>query len=396
MFNIATLNQSFSEIKKRQEIGRGLRLSVNQHGRRVYDPPETPEGDEINLLTIIPNETYETFSRQYQQQIRESFGTEAKAGKLRKNHKGKKPGLKTLRLNRNIFDSEAFQSFWNTLARKSEYSVSIDEKRLIRQAARQLEQLTVPEYQAEIRSNRIEELSAEGIKNEDRGGQLTELKANFAPVDVVNELSTNTGISHKAAYHILNRMSHYSQIIKNPARFVQQASAKIKNLLMEEMLKSLDYRPTGDILDSNRFSDQYISYQETREVPSKGVYDKIIIEDSTEEAFVREAENDPDVLFVLKLPAFFTIPTPLGPYRPAFGVALKENTASSDKGCRFFVIDTKEFFNMEDDKKPTARGMSKMKCARKHFEALEGKTGAGMGCYIAPVKNYHKDFKDKI
>ena len=35
VFNIATLNQSYSEIKKRQEIGRGLRISVNQEGQRV-------------------------------------------------------------------------------------------------------------------------------------------------------------------------------------------------------------------------------------------------------------------------------------------------------------------------------------------------------------------------
>ena len=75
VFNIATLNQSYSEIKKRQEIGRGLRICVNQDGQRVYDKLDTREGQETNLLTVIPNETYETFVSQYQSEIAEIYGS---------------------------------------------------------------------------------------------------------------------------------------------------------------------------------------------------------------------------------------------------------------------------------------------------------------------------------
>lgn len=69
IFNIATLNQSYSDTKKRQELGRGLRICRNQLGQRVYDADGTKEGEEINILTIVPNETYETFAAQYQQQL---------------------------------------------------------------------------------------------------------------------------------------------------------------------------------------------------------------------------------------------------------------------------------------------------------------------------------------
>ena len=62
IFNIATLNASYSEVRKRQEIGRGLRICVNQAGERVY-------GNDINELTIVPNESYESFVAQYQQEI---------------------------------------------------------------------------------------------------------------------------------------------------------------------------------------------------------------------------------------------------------------------------------------------------------------------------------------
>ena len=89
IFNIATLNESYSDVKKRQELGRGLRICRNQAGQRVYDPEGVKEGEETNLLTVVPNETYETFAAQYQEQIKEIYGTTAAGSALRKKHKGR-------------------------------------------------------------------------------------------------------------------------------------------------------------------------------------------------------------------------------------------------------------------------------------------------------------------
>lgn len=73
VFQIATLRQSSSDIKKRQEIGRGLRLSVNQHGDR-QDAQSLGEGEvqQINVLTVIANESYETFARDLQSEMAEA------------------------------------------------------------------------------------------------------------------------------------------------------------------------------------------------------------------------------------------------------------------------------------------------------------------------------------
>lgn len=91
VFNIATLNQTFSDIKKRQEIGRGLRICRNQEGKRVYDPEGVVEGEEINQLTVIPNETYETFVAQYQSEIGATI-------QPRHTHKGSPRNEKIVRL----------------------------------------------------------------------------------------------------------------------------------------------------------------------------------------------------------------------------------------------------------------------------------------------------------
>ena len=67
IFQICTLNESNSVIKKRQEIGRGLRLCVNQQGERVF-------GFEVNTLTVMANESYEAFAKKLQQEIEEETG----------------------------------------------------------------------------------------------------------------------------------------------------------------------------------------------------------------------------------------------------------------------------------------------------------------------------------
>ena len=67
VFQICTLNVTKSDIKKRQEIGRGLRLPVNRDGERVFD-------DNINKLTVIANESYDDFARKLQTEIEDDFG----------------------------------------------------------------------------------------------------------------------------------------------------------------------------------------------------------------------------------------------------------------------------------------------------------------------------------
>ncbi|GFH40041.1 type III restriction-modification system endonuclease [Lactococcus insecticola] len=73
VFQIATLRQSSSDIKKRQEIGRGLRLSVNQYGERQdADALGENEVQQVNVLTVIANESYDTFARDLQSEFAEA------------------------------------------------------------------------------------------------------------------------------------------------------------------------------------------------------------------------------------------------------------------------------------------------------------------------------------
>ena len=76
VFQICTLNETRSTMKKRQEIGRGLRLCVNQNGERIHD-------DNINVLTVIANESYEEFAKKLQEEIEEDLNI--KFGSIKEN-----------------------------------------------------------------------------------------------------------------------------------------------------------------------------------------------------------------------------------------------------------------------------------------------------------------------
>jgi len=67
VFQICTLNETRSAVKKRQEIGRGLRLPVDQNGMRAFD-------DSVNKLYVMANESYEDFARALQTEYEEDCG----------------------------------------------------------------------------------------------------------------------------------------------------------------------------------------------------------------------------------------------------------------------------------------------------------------------------------
>jgi type III restriction enzyme len=67
VFQVCTLNETQSAIKKRQEIGRGLRLPVNREGVRIQD-------ERICRLTVIANESYDDFARSLQKELEQDLG----------------------------------------------------------------------------------------------------------------------------------------------------------------------------------------------------------------------------------------------------------------------------------------------------------------------------------
>ncbi len=72
VFQICTLKQSSSDVRKRQEVGRGLRLCVNQDGERMDMNALGNDVHNVNILTVIASESYDSFAKGLQTELAEA------------------------------------------------------------------------------------------------------------------------------------------------------------------------------------------------------------------------------------------------------------------------------------------------------------------------------------
>ncbi len=72
VFQICTLKDSDNQTKKRQEVGRGMRLCVNKNGERQDRDVLGDSVFDINILTVIASESYDSFAKGLQREIAEA------------------------------------------------------------------------------------------------------------------------------------------------------------------------------------------------------------------------------------------------------------------------------------------------------------------------------------
>ena len=79
VFQICTLKQSSSDVRKRQEVGRGLRLCVNQDGERMDANVLGNDVHSVNVLTVIASESYDSFAKGLQSELAEAVADRPQA-----------------------------------------------------------------------------------------------------------------------------------------------------------------------------------------------------------------------------------------------------------------------------------------------------------------------------
>jgi len=127
VFNICLLKQPNYKTDKqkdsrRQELGRGLRICVNQSGERIND-------DGINILTVICPEGYDQYVRGLQEEYIASG--DAKPPPKPSSYKS------SVKRKENVYQDKDFRKFWNTLCRKTAYSININTPELIKECSRE-------------------------------------------------------------------------------------------------------------------------------------------------------------------------------------------------------------------------------------------------------------------
>lgn len=361
VFLICTLNETKSDIKKRQEIGRGLRLAVNQEGIRVRDRS-------INRLTVVANESYNDFAKALQTELQEDCGVDF-TGRIKP-----KRDRVTVHYRKGFEADPAFLEIWEKLKGKTTYRVKYDTAVLIQNAAKAVKEMPVINAPS-VRSVKNEViLSDEGVSANYKGDKLSKAKSDYIIPDYLNYIQNRTELTRSTIYEILNRSGRLQDIAVNPQLFMDYAVSAIRRVLYDLMIDGIEYRRiSGAEYEMRLFKDSDLEIylnDFTFKVNQSGktIYENYIPLDSTVESrFAQDCENSDQIKLYFKLPEWFKIPTPIGSYNPDWAVVIED-----DKRI-YFVAETKDTGTPTIDlNKLHPSEKQKIKCGIANFKIIEG------------------------
>lgn len=452
VFQICTLNETKSAFKKRQEIGRGLRLPVNQEGERIQD-------ERINRLTVVANESYEEFCKTLQNEYEEDgiefgkvstvvfknleiikYGGNEKIGSegseeifhhlvekgylneeghitekfqpddkeftlevdeqfekfrpkivdILKSHlitsridNTKNRGHK--KLNKEIYLDPEFEELWTRISQKTTYSVEYQTEDLIKNVLKKFKEYPkIKPAKLHIQSAAVD-IQKKGVE-----GKLTREESqefgilSYVP-DILSILDKELEfkITRNALAEIILKSGRLEELRVNPQEFIRQLIQVVKNELNKLIVEGIKYEKIeNDFYEMRQFKEIEINeklreYFITRAVEcKKHVYDVVEYDSETERRFAETLDIMPEIKLFVKLPRWFKIQTPLGPYNPDWAI-VKHNDkilylVRETKG----TLDYSQLRNTEEQK---------INCGKKHFKALNTGVDFGVAAHARQV-----------
>ena len=438
VFQICALREMASEQQRRQTIGRGLRLCVNQNGERL-------RGFETNTLTVIATESYEQFAEKLQKEIEDETGirfgiveTHQFAGVTATgadgqpvplgfeqsrvlwehlktaglvNAQGKvqdtlrqqlKDGTLTLpepfaaqlpqvkeilrklagrleirnaderkqvKTRQAVLQGEDFKALWERIKYKTTYRVQFDNEALL---AACIEAIKAPNFA--ITKTRLQWRKADlaiGRSGVDAKETVTSAPATLDEgdielPDILTDLQDKTQLTRRSIHRILVDSGRLDDFKRNPQQFIELAAEVINRSKRLALVDGIKYQRIGaeDYYAQRLFeTEELVGYLKSMVDAKKSVHEQVIYQSGTERTFAEQLEMNEAIKVYAKLPGWFRVRTPLGPYNPDWAVLVEK-----DGGERlYFVVETKSGL-FTDDLRDKER--AKIECGKAHFNAL--------------------------
>ena len=438
VFQICALREMASEQQRRQTIGRGLRLCVNQNGERL-------RGFERNTLTVIATESYEQFAEKLQKEIEDETGirfgiveTHQFAGvtatgadgqpvpmgfeqskvlwehlktaglvnaqgkvqdKLRQQLKDGTLTLpepfaaqlpqvseilrklagrleiknaderKQVKTRQAVLQGEDFKALWERIKYKTTYRVQFENEALL---AACIEAIKAPNFA--ITKTRLQWRKADlaigrsgvGAKGTVTSAPVTLDEGDIELPDILTDLQDKTQLTRRSLHRILVDSGRLDDFKRNPQQFIELAAEVINRSKRLALVDGIKYQRIGaeDYYAQQLFeTEELVGYLKSMIDANKSVHEQVIYQSGTERTFAEQLEMNEAVKVYAKLPGWFRVPTPLGPYNPDWAVLVEK-----DGGERlYFVVETKSGL-FTDDLRDKER--AKSECGKAHFKAL--------------------------
>jgi type III restriction enzyme len=437
VFQICALREMSSEQQRRQTIGRGLRLCVNQNGERL-------RGFDVNTLTVIATESYEQFAEKLQKEIEDETGIRfgivephqfagisvmgadgqpaplgfdqskvlwehlKAAGLVNAQGKGQdalrkalKDGTLTLpepfaaqlpevkeilrklagrleiknaderkqvKTRQAVLQSADFKALWECIKHKTTYRVQFDNEVLLAACIQALKDAPP------IAKTRLQWRKADLAIG--RSGVDTTETATSAPVtldegdielpDILTDLQDKTQLTRRSIHRILVESGRLDDFKRNPQQFIELAAEIINRCKRLALVDGIKYQRigAGDYYAQELFETEELSgYLKSMIDANKSVHEQVVYQSDTERTFAEQLDKNEAIKVYAKLPGWFRVPTPLGPYNPDWAVLVSKDGAER----LYFVVETKSSLFTDDLRD---RESAKVQCGEAHFAEL--------------------------
>ena len=365
VFQICTLNQTVSEIKKRQEIGRGVRLAVNQEGKRVHD-------EKFNVLTVVANDSYTNYVRQLQAEVKDEFGTTDRVPKPKDARE-----RSVAKLKKAMTLTPEFEALWARIKHKTRYKVQIDTEKLVEEVVETLDEANIQFPQITIGKGKViveeeNEFDFEHIADSSFAYRLSG-RANVLK-SIEHRLAHTTPamkLTRRTLFEILKRTQNQQAALDNPPEFAKVVVDKIRQKIIHQLIDGIKYEKIGEAYEMSQFDCELESWKDCMEPASRSIYDHVIWDSDVEKQFVEGLERRDDIILYVKLPAFFTVPTPIGNYNPDWAIVREDRDAHGEStGEKLYLV--RETKSTTDSEELRRREERKISCGTRHFRDALG------------------------
>jgi type III restriction enzyme len=337
----------------------------------------------VNVLTVIPNESYEAFAKALQTEIEDEAGVSF-AGRV-KNARAK------ARIKRKELSAEEevlFQAIWNKINYQTRYSVRLDTPRLIALCVAALGDTSqYPRVKPpQVRADKAKIiLTGDGVHGMHIG--VAEQTAHYGVKtvpDVYAYIQNRVHLSRSTIFSILDGSGRLSELLMNAQALLDTAIAAIQSSLQTLLVEGIEYHTiNGKRYEMSLFDEELETYLSSVYPPANDelttpvdktllqaqpideqksaigdAFACVLSDSDVESQFAHDCTVDERVKFFFKLPNRFKIPTPLGTYNPDWAVVFEGDTRV------YFVAETKST-TVSSQLRITEK--LKIDCGQKHF-----------------------------